>query len=105
MHATFLPDAVLLRRRHELDQGEESRSQSDRLSARARLGAWWRRMSLGRSDPQTMSSASSRSGAVRVALVLSAGGLRGAAHVGVLRGLVRRGIPIDAIVGVSAGAV
>jgi NTE family protein len=37
--------------------------------------------------------------------VLSAGGLRGAAHVGVLRALVRQGIRIDAIVGVSAGAV
>jgi NTE family protein len=37
--------------------------------------------------------------------VLSAGGLRGAAHVGVLRALVRHRIPIDVIVGVSAGAV
>ena len=37
--------------------------------------------------------------------MLSAGGLRGAAHVGVLRRLVRHGIPIHAIVGVSAGAV
>lgn len=42
---------------------------------------------------------------VRVAVVLSAGGLRGAAHVGVLRRLVEHGIPIDALVGVSAGAV
>jgi NTE family protein len=41
----------------------------------------------------------------RVALVLSAGGLRGAAHVGVLRQLLRHGIRVDAIVGVSAGAV
>src|SRR5262245_32808081 len=40
-----------------------------------------------------------------VALVLSGGGLRGAAHVGVLRQLIRHDIPIDAIVGVSAGAV
>jgi len=39
------------------------------------------------------------------ALVLSAGGLRGAAHVGVLRQLVRNGVAIDAIIGVSAGAV
>lgn len=62
-------------------------------------------MSARRWDPENTSSASSRSGRVRVALVLSAGGLRGAAHVGVLRQLVRRGIPIDAIVGVSAGAV
>lgn len=43
--------------------------------------------------------------AVRLGLVLSAGGLRGAAHVGVLRQLVRHDIRIDAIVGVSAGAV
>jgi NTE family protein len=41
----------------------------------------------------------------RVALVLSAGGLRGAAHVGVLRQLLRHSVRIDAIVGVSAGAV
>jgi NTE family protein len=42
---------------------------------------------------------------VRIALVLSAGGLRGAAHVGVLRQLVQHGVPIHSIVGVSAGAV
>ena len=41
----------------------------------------------------------------RIALVLSAGGLRGAAHLGVLRRLVAAGMPIDVIVGVSAGAV
>jgi NTE family protein len=42
---------------------------------------------------------------VRIAVVLSAGGLRGAAHVGVLRQLVQHGVPIHTIVGVSAGAV
>jgi len=42
---------------------------------------------------------------VRTAVVLSAGGLRGAAHVGVLRQLIRHGVPVDVIVGVSAGAV
>ena len=42
---------------------------------------------------------------VRIAVVLSAGGLRGAAHVGVLRRLTRSHIPIHAVVGVSAGAV
>ncbi len=41
----------------------------------------------------------------RVAVVLSAGGLRGAAHVGVLRALIRHGVPIDALIGVSAGAI
>ena len=44
-------------------------------------------------------------GQVRLGLVLSAGGLRGAAHAGLLRQLVRHGFPIDSIVGVSAGAV
>jgi NTE family protein len=43
--------------------------------------------------------------AVRVGVVLSAGGLRGAAHVGVLRQLVQHGVPIDILVGVSAGAI
>jgi len=42
---------------------------------------------------------------VRIGVVLSAGGLRGAAHVGVLRRLVAECIPIDVLVGVSAGAV
>jgi len=45
------------------------------------------------------------SGPVRIGLVLSAGGLRGAAHVGVIRQLIRNGVRIDAIVGVSAGAI
>ena len=41
----------------------------------------------------------------RIGLVLSCGGLRGAAHLGVLRQLNRHKIPIDVIVGVSAGAI
>ena len=41
----------------------------------------------------------------RVGLVLSGGGLRGAAHLGVLRRLVRHHIPIHVMVGVSAGAI
>ena len=41
----------------------------------------------------------------RVALVLSGGGARGGAHIGVLRVLEREGIPIDLIVGVSYGAL
>ena len=45
------------------------------------------------------------SGPVRIGLVLSAGGLRGAAHVGVIRQLIRNDVRIDAIVGVSAGAI
>ena len=42
---------------------------------------------------------------VRIGLVLSGGGLRGASHVGVLQKLVEHDIPIDVIVGSSAGAV
>jgi predicted acylesterase/phospholipase RssA len=42
---------------------------------------------------------------VRIGLVLSGGGLRGASHLGVLQELVAHGIPIDIIVGSSAGAV
>jgi NTE family protein len=41
----------------------------------------------------------------RIGVVLSAGGLRGAAHLGVLRRLIRANLPIDVIVGASAGAV
>jgi NTE family protein len=44
-------------------------------------------------------------GGVRIGVVLSAGGLRGAAHAGVLRQLVRHGVPLYALVGVSAGAI
>jgi NTE family protein len=40
-----------------------------------------------------------------VGLVLSGGGLRGASHLGVLQELTAQRIPIDVIVGASAGAV
>jgi NTE family protein len=42
---------------------------------------------------------------VRVALVLGGGGARGAAHLGVLEVLEQHNIPIDLIVGTSAGSV
>lgn len=41
----------------------------------------------------------------RIGIVLSAGGLRGAAHLGVLKQLVRHRIPVDVMVGASAGAI
>jgi NTE family protein len=41
----------------------------------------------------------------RVALALGGGGMRGAAHVGVLRVLMKAGIPIDMIAGTSMGAI
>jgi|SRR5688572_293295 predicted acylesterase/phospholipase RssA len=42
---------------------------------------------------------------VRIGLVLSGGGLRGASHVGVLQQLEDHHIPIDVVVGSSAGAI
>jgi NTE family protein len=42
---------------------------------------------------------------IRVALVLGSGGVRGMAHVGVIEELVSAGIPIDLIVGCSAGSI
>ncbi len=56
-------------------------------------------------DARPQDPRSSGKESVRVGVVLSAGGLRGAAHAGVLRQLVRHGVPLDTIVGVSAGAI
>jgi NTE family protein len=42
---------------------------------------------------------------VRLGVVLSTGGLRGAAHLGVLKRLIAARLPIDVIVGSSVGAV
>lgn len=42
---------------------------------------------------------------IRVALVLGSGGVRGMAHVGVIEELEAAGIPIDLIVGCSAGSI
>ncbi len=41
----------------------------------------------------------------RVILALGGGGMRGAAHVGVLKALVKAGIPIDGIAGTSMGSI
>jgi NTE family protein len=47
----------------------------------------------------------SDSKSVHIGVVLSAGGLRGVAHLGVLRRLVHYQIPVEVMVGVSAGAI
>lgn len=52
-------------------------------------------------DPQ----ASARGQRPRIGLVLSGGGARGAAHVGVLKVLEELRVPVDAIAGTSMGAV
>ena len=41
----------------------------------------------------------------KVALVLSGGGARGAAHVGVIRLIEEMQIPVDCVVGTSMGAI
>ena len=43
--------------------------------------------------------------AQKVGLVLSGGGAKGMAHIGVIRALEENGIPIDYIAGTSMGAV
>lgn len=50
-------------------------------------------------------SAPERLGRPRIGLVLSGGGARGAAHVGVLKVLEEMHIPVDAIAGTSMGAI
>lgn len=56
----------------------------------------------GRAAPETVSSAAERP---RIGLALSGGGARGAAHIGVLKILEERRIPIDCIAGTSMGAI
>ena len=46
-----------------------------------------------------------RAGRPRIGLVLSGGGARGAAHIGVIRALEELQVPIDAVAGTSMGAV
>lgn len=46
-----------------------------------------------------------KEGRPRVVLALGGGGMRGAAHVGVLKALVAAGIPIDGIAGTSMGSI
>jgi NTE family protein len=44
-------------------------------------------------------------GRPKIGLALGAGGMRGTAHIGVLKVLCEAGIPIDCVVGASAGAL
>jgi len=60
--------------------------------------------SSSRSAPPAR-SASAHPRRLRVGLVLSGGGARGAAHIGVLEMLDRLHVPVDAIAGTSMGAV
>lgn len=60
---------------------------------------------LGASSISPVLAAATEQSRPRVGLVLSGGGARGAAHVGVLKVLDEMRIPIDAIAGTSMGAV
>lgn len=55
-------------------------------------------------DP-VLDEAGARGERPRIGLVLGGGGARGAAHIGVLRELERMRVPIDAIAGISMGAL
>ena len=57
------------------------------------------------SPPQVDSPATSVAARPRIGLVLSGGGARGAAHIGVLEVLEELRVPIDLIVGTSMGAI
>src|SRR6187549_4305194 len=52
-----------------------------------------------------LGSAQAETARPRIGLVLSGGGARGAAHIGVLKVLEENHVPIDAIAGTSMGAV
>lgn len=55
--------------------------------------------------PSTAAPAAAPAQRPRVCLVLSGGGARGAAHVGVLQELTRQRIPVDCVVGTSMGSI
>jgi NTE family protein len=71
------------------------------LMAACALAAWLPG-SAARGDDLLPQSAPERP---RIGLVLSGGGARGAAHVGVIRALEEMRIPVDAVAGTSMGAV
>ncbi|HEX5650564.1 MAG TPA: patatin-like phospholipase family protein [Steroidobacteraceae bacterium] len=56
-------------------------------------------------DPAAAAPPAQPPGRPRIGLVLSGGGARGAAHVGVIRALEQMQVPIDAVAGTSMGAV
>lgn len=59
----------------------------------------------GSDAPQPLTAVAPMQPAPRVALVLSSGGPRGYAHIGVMRVLEEAGVPVDLIVGSSVGSL
>jgi NTE family protein len=75
-------------------------------AARLALAATFLSTSCAFAQPQPPRSTDSQSGQrPKVCLVLSGGGARGAAHVGVLKVLEELRVPIDCIAGTSMGAI
>src|SRR5579864_607018 len=62
-------------------------------------------ISIAQPSPQAQPAAADAPRRLRVGLVLSGGGSRGTAHIGVLKVLEQMRIPVDAIAGTSMGAV
>ena len=56
-------------------------------------------------EPQQRSGLQRRTARKKVGLVLSGGGAKGVAHIGVLKVMEEAGIPIDYIAGTSMGAI
>ncbi|KVN98466.1 esterase [Burkholderia ubonensis] len=59
----------------------------------------------GKSRPDNAAAAQSHDKPVKIAIALGGGAARGFAHIGVLKGLEARGIPIEIVAGTSAGSV
>jgi NTE family protein len=74
---------------------------------KARKSAWFAVFWLGVSLSLPAQEAKLQSGTSRprIGLVLSGGGARGAAHIGVLKVLEENNVPVDVIAGTSMGAV
>jgi predicted acylesterase/phospholipase RssA len=78
---------------------------------RPRTSAWFRsrdldaHYNLRRSAPEDLARLARQITGESTVAVLGGGGARGFAHFGVVRALTEAGIPIDGIVGTSAGAV
>ena len=77
------------------------------MTNRARKSALFAVCCLGASVslPAQEASPQADAGRPRIGLVLSGGGARGAAHIGVLKVLEEYHVPVDAIAGTSMGAV
>ena len=82
-----------------------------RSSGRPPTSAWLRSRTIESSvnvsdhDPTSLARLARAMTGTSNVLVLGGGGARGFAHFGVARALAERGVPIDGIIGTSAGAV